>query len=343
MPVLEGVRRTTPTATAQISMSATGLVVYAPGPTVSSAQQDLALFDRQGQTQPLKLPPASYDFPRLSPDGRRVAYSVDDGRDASIWIYELSGAASPRRLTIGGRSRIPVWSGDGQRVIFQSDRDGIPSLYWQPADGSGAAERLTTAEPRTLHVPESASRDGRYLLFARSSENSITSWVYSFADRKATQFPDVQSASVPSAAFSPDGRWVAYSSTDNAVSALRIYVQPFPPTGAKYEIGGGIHPLWSSDGTELFFTAVIAGNLAAVRISTRPSFSIGKPALFVRGTRDGGPQFERPFDIGPDGRFIGVLDVVESGAAADAALVRAQELRVVTNWFDELKQRVPIK
>src|SRR5205814_7009585 len=110
VPIVEGVRRSTgATGTAHFSVSSTGSLVFVPGPTsTSSALSDLALVDRNGAVQPLKLSPGAYEYPRLSPDGKRIAVGTDDGKDAIVWIYDVAGASSARRLTLGGRNRVPV-------------------------------------------------------------------------------------------------------------------------------------------------------------------------------------------------------------------------------------------
>ena len=109
----------------------------------------LGFFDRKGAAELLKVPPRPYEHPRLSPDGKQIAFVIDDGKAATIWIYELSGASAVRRLTFDGQgnNRFPVWSADSQRVTFQSDREKDLGIFWQRADGAGAAERLVTAEP----------------------------------------------------------------------------------------------------------------------------------------------------------------------------------------------------
>ena len=159
VPIVEGVRRATTriTGVAQFSVSSTGSLVFVPGPvTTSGGQSDLALIDRNGATQPLRLPPGQYEYPRLSPDGRRVAFGSDDGKDAFVAIYDVSGASAMRRLTLGGRNRVPVWSADGEHLAFQSDREGDLGIFWQRADGTTAAERLTKPDDKdTAHVPES--------------------------------------------------------------------------------------------------------------------------------------------------------------------------------------------
>ena len=99
--------------------------------------------DRKGGVEPLKLPPGAYASPRVSPDGTRIAFGTDDGKEAIVWIYDLSGMSAMQRLTFGGNNRFPIWSADGKRVAFQSDRDSDLAIFWQPADGTGTAERLT--------------------------------------------------------------------------------------------------------------------------------------------------------------------------------------------------------
>ncbi len=199
VPVVEGVRRASiggaNTGTAQFSVSNTGSLAYVPGPASASSTSlmDLALVDRQGHVEPLKLPPGPFEFPRLSPDGKRIAFGTDDGKEAAVWIYELSGTGAPRRLTFGGRNRWPVWSADGQRVAFVSDREGDAAIFWQRADGTGAVERLTKPEQGSSHVPLAWSPKGDVLLFG-VNKGTLSLWMLSFPDRKTMAFDSVQSS-----------------------------------------------------------------------------------------------------------------------------------------------------
>ena len=115
-----------------------------------SAQWQLALTDRKGGVELLKLPPGAYEAPRVSPDGSRTAFETDDGKEAIVWIYELSGATAMMPLTFGSNNRFPTWSSDSKRVAFQSDRDGDAAIWWQATDG-GPAERLTRPGPGESH------------------------------------------------------------------------------------------------------------------------------------------------------------------------------------------------
>ena len=284
VPVVEGVRRrASVSATWPSSRFPTRVrSLYVPGPA-SAGQDDLVLFDRKGGAEPLKLPPGRYDFPRVSPDGKRIAFETNDGKEAVVSIYELSGASSVRRLTFGGNNRYPLWSADGRRVTFQSDREGDPAVFWQPADG-GTAERLTTPDRGTSHVPESWSPDGEVLLFSATKDSVSSLWTLSLRDRKATPFSDVKGSSIPTnAMFSPDGRWVAYQIGEPGASGEgTTYVQPFPPTGTKYQIARGGRPLWSRDGKELFFVPA-PGRFMVVTVRTAPSFTFTSPVAVPRG------------------------------------------------------------
>jgi Tol biopolymer transport system component len=169
VPIVEGVMRsrTDTTGVAHFSVSSTGSLAFVSGPiSKTSSQLDLALINRNLALQPLKLPPGPYEYPRLSPEGKRIAFGSDDGKEAVVWIYDLSGASSMRRLTLGGRNRAPIWSANGNYVAFQSDRDGDLAIFWQRADGTTPAERLTKPDKDTAHVPESWSPDGKTLLFS---------------------------------------------------------------------------------------------------------------------------------------------------------------------------------
>ena len=348
VPIVEGVSRSTTgsTGVAHFSVSSTGSLVFVPGPaSTSSAQSDLALIDRNGPPQPLKLPPGPYEYPRLSPDGKRIAFGSDDGKEAVVWIYDLSGVTQMRKLTLGSRNRFPVWSADGEHVAFQSDREGDLGIFWQRADGTAVAERLTKPDKDTAHVPESWSPDGKTLLFSVAKGSSYAVAALSLPDKKVTPFGGIQSVYPPAAAFSPDGKWVAYSARESggaAGSGASLFVQPFPATGAMYPISNiGIHAMWAPDGKELFYGPG-PGQFVVVSVTTRPTFTFGKPVPVPRGPFvEGGPGFERNNDITLDGkRFLGVVPAGQNTASGALA---APQIQVVLNWFEELKARVPTK
>jgi serine/threonine protein kinase/Tol biopolymer transport system component len=340
--VVEGVRRAgLSTLTAQYGVSDTGTLVYVPGPAdIASAPLDLVLFDRSGEIQPLKIPAGTYEAPRASPDGKYVAFSTDDGKEANVWVYDLSGASSARRLTFGGRSRFPVWTPDGRQIAFQSDREGDSAIFWQRADGGGLAERLTKPAPGEIHTPESFSPKGDVLLFTAAKGDVSKLWALSLRSKTATPFGGVESIDPIGAVFSPDGRWVAYGIVRAGRSLSTVFVQPFPPTGATYQISrddDGHHPVWSPDGHRLTYVPG-PNRLVAVLVTTRPTFTISTPTPLPPAGIMGPPRVLRNHDIMPDGaRFIGLMP---AGEGRPGSRTPAQ-LHVVLNWFEELRQRVP--
>jgi serine/threonine-protein kinase len=334
-PVVQGVRRgaAATTGTAQFAIAGNGTLVYVPGPP--SANWDLGIADRKGAIDRLPLPSGSYEAPRASPDGRRIAFGTDNGKEAAIWIYDVAGTASPRRLTFGGNARFPVWSRDGNRVAYQSGRDAEAAIFWQSVDG-GRAERLTAPGANETQEPEAWSPTSDILVFSSKRGDRITLWSLSVSQRKASPLGDVESSSRTGAVFSPDGRWLAYASS--STSGKTIYVEPFPPTGVKYQltVPGSRqpnHPLWSADGKELLYNPG-PGQFEAVRVTTAP-FGFGTPASLPRFFPGAGIQARRPFDGLPDGRFVSPITASGTTVTAGAG----HEIRVVLNWFDALTAR----
>ena len=335
--VVEGVRSSGFfSGSMQFSVSNTGSLVYLPGRVGAAGNPlELAFADRAGRIERLTLPANSYAAPRASPDGTSLALGIDDGKVSDVWIYELSGGSSIRRLSSGGHNQRPIWSADSKRVAYQSDRDGDEGLFWQPADGSAAAERLTKPETGTSHAPESFSPAGAHLLFSATTGPNTSLWTLSLADRTAAPFGGVQSAEPTNAVFSHDGRWVAYSSTEGG---RRILVQPFPATGAKYEVSAeSMYPQWSADGSELLWSG--SGQLNAVRVKTQRGFSVGNPTAIPFPLFLPGPSLPRSFDVTPAGKFIGLIAPESARTAAPIPPV----FQVVLNWFEELRTHAPTK
>ena len=338
--IIEGVARgigAVGLATAQYSVSDSGSLAYIPGPaTASGGERTLVSIDPQGTLQPLKRQPGAYQSVRVSPDGSRLAVVLDNGKDVSIWIDDVTGESSMRRLTFEGRNRFPVWSADGQRVAFQSDRGGDLGIWWQMADGSRPAERLTTAERRTAHIPESWVPNEQAFSFSLvGSSGDVSLWIFSTPMKKAEPVQGLRSSAAFDSAISPDGRWLAY--TLRAPGTAGVYVQPIPPTGAKYQVAAsGHHPLWSPDGQRLLYFPG-AERLTAARVTTRPAFTISQPEPVPGGmTSTTSSETGRNHDFAPDGRLFAVFlpSQLESGPTM-------QRISVVVNWTEELKRLVP--
>ena len=281
--------------------------------------------------------------PRLSPDERRLAVQTleDDGR-SQVWVYDLSGTTQIRQLTAAGNNSRPIWTPDGKRVTFDSDRDGAPGIYWQAADGSGAAERLTLAGPGASHRSRSWSPNGPTLSFTIDTNGDTGIWTL-VPGRGAQLFYDVLVSKQDESEFSPDGRWLAYTSDESG--RQEIHVQPFPPTGTRHQLtqDGGTFALSVADGREIFYrrtfqqvTRSRGMQLFAVPISTDGRFEFGIEKtlpldrfLAFRGYRD--------YDITSDGaRFLMV--VLPEGRHA-----RSQRINIIQNWFEDLKGQVPVR
>jgi serine/threonine-protein kinase len=346
-PILEGVRRASAASTgmADFSVARNGALAYVPGPiSVSSTQNQLAASDRQGNLSVLKLTPGPYQVPRASPDGTRAAFVSEEGTEPFVAVYELSGASAMRRLTFGGKGNYPVWSADSKRVAYQSSREGDLGIFWQAADGTGSAERLTTSGAGEEHIPQSWSPASDVLLFDVVKGASVSLWAFSLKDRKLVPFGAVRSSAPTSAVFSPDGHWVAYATTENG--AAYTYVQPFPATGARNLLvrpggGGPHHPLWSPDGKELFYVPA-PGVFESVSVTTQPTFAFGNPQPVPRAFQAGPPAVERVYDMLPDGRFLGLVTAgqINSPNAANPDS-SGEEIVIVLNWFEELKKKIP--
>jgi serine/threonine-protein kinase len=343
--VVEGVRRLAGggATAAQFSISDNGTLVYVPGPPMPDIAGGFALafIDRDGAVKPLDLSPKPYGFPRVSPDGKRIAVQTMD--DNIIWIYDLSGTTAMRKLTFGGMNRFPLWSANGERIAFQSDREGDAGIFWQRADGTGPAERLTKAEPGVSHIPDSWSPDGQTLSFTVVKGNESSIWIYSLREKKAAVFEQAAGKLVERSMFAPDGLWLAYQSNESGSNLQReIFVQPFPANGTKYQVskgdGNNYSPLWSPDEKDLFYSKGGPGVVSA-QIATKPTFTFGNPISIPLPARMSGIANPRNYDITPDGkRFLAVVNPFQ----AEQTPVTPQ-IQVVLNWFRELRERVPVK
>jgi Tol biopolymer transport system component len=338
------------TGGAQFALSNNGSLAYVPGGTSGPewGQQELLLADQKGSVDLLKLPPGPYrGGPRASPDGTHIAFGTDDGDEAIVYTYDLAATSPMRRLTFGGRNRFPVWSADARHVAFQSDREGDVAIFQQQADGTGTAERLTKPEPGEAHMPESWSSDGKTLLFSVTKGVDVSLWTLSLATRLPTPFGEVHSSYPTGARFSPDGRWVAYAQTGEGMARIGIYVQPFPATGARYQlfvkevtattrINTPHKVAWSPDGKQLFYIPRLGG-FEVVSVTTKPTFAFGNAVAVPRGFAPGAPNSRTLYDMTPSGKFLGLRPVGQ----VDVRDFSAPRIELVLNWFEELRARVP--
>jgi Tol biopolymer transport system component len=326
VPVMDGVKESG-TGGAQYSFSATGSLVYVPG-GIESAQSRLVWVSRNGSEQLLAAPAHNYVAPALSPDGRRIAVSLLE-QESQVWLYDLSRDTMTRLTFDGNYNLVSLWTPNGKRIAFTSNKEGPRNLFWQLADGSGGLERLTTSGYTQL--PGSWSPDGQ--LLAYSEVNSTTGydiWVLRLSDRTAQPFLRTQfNEAVPQ--FSPDGHWLAYVSDESG--RREIYVQPYPGPGGKWQISteGGTEPLWNRNGRELFYRS--GSKMMVVDVSTQPSFTTGKPRMLFEAPYVLAAGTTPYYDVSSDGQRFLMLKHVEQAAPT--------QINVVLNWFEELKQKVP--
>jgi serine/threonine-protein kinase len=326
------------TAAGQFSISDSGWLVYAEGGIHPDQQNSLVWVDRQGRAESVASFKAPFFAPRISPDGQRIAYNTL-GREQRVWVYDLNrGTAS--RLTHEGKAFWVNWTPDGKRVAFGCLRSGKFDLYWQPADGSSAMERLTTSD--YWQCPGSWSPDGTTLAFVEwHADTGGKILLLDLRSRRVTPFLNSQSdEGWPE--FSPDGRWMAYVSNESG--RPEVYVRPFPGPGGKWLISqeGGQEPLWARDGKQLCYRSGIGiqkdqiwDHVWVVDVRMDGGFSPSKPRLLFKapGFMNGG--IIRSWDVSLDGKRLLMVKIEE------AKPTPVTEMVLVQNWIEELKRLVP--
>ncbi len=319
-------------AVGNLAVSARDTLVYATT-TAFVPNSTLVWVDREGRESPLMDKPRQYVEPRVSPDGRRLAVTL--GPDYDVWIQELD-RGTLTRLTFGeGNDSLPIWTPDGERVTFSSSSSGPWNIFSVPADGSGEPVQLTSSE--NLSTASSWSPDGKILAFTHvGQETGVDIGILTMDDEPKTEVFLGTPFNEYHPMFSPDGRWLAYTSDESG--RAEVYVRAFPGPGGKWQVStdGGVYPLWAPSGRELFYRS--GDKMMVVPISTAPELRPGTPVVL----------FEEPYhklglavnnyhsyDVSRDGqqRFVMIKPVEEESAPT--------QLNVVLNWSEELKRRVP--
>jgi serine/threonine protein kinase/Tol biopolymer transport system component len=314
---------------ALFSVSATGVLVYRSG-SIENVQ--LIWFDREGKQIGTVGPIGSYAAPWLSPDEKRVVFgAVEPQGGSDIWIMELA-RGTPTRLTFDPAVDIsPIWSPDGTRIVFSSNREGPMNLYQKAANGAGNDELLLKSDDLKSAVDWSA--DGRFILFQDlGPKTNFDLWVLPLSgDQKPYPFLQTDFAE-QQGRFSADGKWVAYTSNESGTA--QVYVRSFPDSGGKWQIStnGGAQPQWRHDGRELFYTSADRKLMAVDVKANGSTLDVGVPkALFDLRIQTAGLPGPRNFYVAAaDGRRFLIASVPEDRLTTPTT--------VVENWNAGLKK-----
>jgi serine/threonine-protein kinase len=315
-----------PRGSSNASLSLNGTLVYQTG---SSAYQ-VVIAEPGGHERVLIAEPRPYGYPRLSPDGQRLAVTVSASGRNDVWVYAIAGGTLTRLTSEGTANERAEWSPNGKTVIYRSDASGGSSLWQVPADGSGRAsvffkppgvqvwEGVFTPDGQTLVYRAGPIGTGdvmyRRMSGACSAQSECDTTPHAIAATKFSEWTP---------RLSPDGRWVAYASDESGV--YQVYVRPFPDGGARYQVSaeGGEMPVWSHDGRRLYF--ISDREIVAAELAFSPAFSVTRRTKVLEGDFAALSRGHAPYDATPDGSLLLVKALNDS------------QTMVVLNWADELR------
>jgi Tol biopolymer transport system component/predicted Ser/Thr protein kinase len=337
VPVLDDVAYLSQLGTGQFDISRTGSMVYRRSSGGASAiMATLHWVDPTGKKEALLAKPGVYANPSLSPDGKRVALMIGEGGSSDVWVYDPQRDAMTRLTFGGGAYLYPIWSPDGQYVVFGRLRSG--GIFQTRADGAGQPQALT--QTKSTQAPSGFTPDGKRLAYMEQAPAKVQIWTVPLEDQggqlkagKPEQF--LKSGfrdGLPT--LSPDGRWLAY--TSNESGKLEVYVRAFPPPssgqGGKWQISnnGGTSARWSRDIRDLLYQSGDQIMAASYTVKGN-SFVPEKPRVWI--AKLGGTEW----DLAPDGKRVVVVTPVESAEAPK----QEHEVVFLENFFDELRRRAP--
>jgi serine/threonine-protein kinase len=338
-PVLNQVAYSSNNGDAEFEASQTGTLMYeSGGPRGGSVT--VQWLESDGKMRALLPKPGNYGRPSLSPDGQRLAIEVREGSDQDIWVYDL-GRDTMTRMTFDGKGNLlPIWSPDGRYIVYGSQE----GLSWMRADGAGKPQLLIRTKGTV--GPYSFTPNGNRLAYHElDPETAFDLWTVPVEndDRGLRAGKREVFLQTPSdernASFAPDGRWLAYASNESG--DFQVYVRKFPDTGAKWQISsvGGVYPMWSRSGRELFFESLDNRIMVAGYTVQGDSFAADKPRLWSEKTLVNTINTSKNVDLASDGKRVVALMQAEGPEARQSQ----HQVVFLENFFDELRRRAPVE
>jgi Tol biopolymer transport system component/tRNA A-37 threonylcarbamoyl transferase component Bud32 len=330
---LEEVGQDTARGFAQADFSPSGVFAFRMGGTTELST--VQWLDSAGKTESLGLEAARYNFPRTSPDGKRLAYLVIQGSSSDIWIYDWQRGIKTR-LTNGLIAANPVWSPDARFIVF----DGPGGIFWIRADGAGTPQALTRSKYRQMlnsFAPDSKRLVFTELISGAKGEIRILPLEIGAGEMRAGEPQSFvkTSSQLTFAAVSPDGKWLAYANAEGG--PYEVYVRPLRGSGGQVQISnaGGVIPLWSKNGRELFYRTEDQRIMVANYTVTGDSFIAERPREWF-GKRLTNIGMATNLDVAPDGKRLVVLMPAETPEAQESK----SHVTLVVNFFDEVRRRI---
>ena len=336
-PILNDVAYAPTFGYAQLDVSRTGTLVYRRNE--AGGQFTAGWLDAAGRAEPLPLMPGNYAWPRISPDGRRLALSAVESGTTSIWIYDMETNRTARSGSHAKDYSIPIWATDGSALVV----GGLKGMAWLSAENLENPKRLTRSSG--IQIPWSFAPDGSRLAFFSYELNSSTAFdlwtipVRTAGDSSTVGSPELflGSAAIETyPAFSPDGQWLAYASNESGT--LEVYVRTFPDNGTKVRVSdaGGLMPKWSPAGRELFYRTPDQRIMIADYVAKDGLFAPSKPRVWSN-TRLADTGVIANYDLSPDGKRILALMPAEKKLRSQQT---QNHVTFVVNFLDEVRRRM---